>query len=88
MRAFVGLFTTSESARRYGERLIAGGQVTEFLVRRAELSQQATRPRRVGQVDTQSSNNAAPVNSKTSIESIPPSNEKVIAQATKRGELR
>jgi hypothetical protein len=46
-RVFVGLFTTSESARRYGERLIAGGQVTEFLVRRADLSQQATRPRRV-----------------------------------------
>jgi len=81
-RVFVGLFTTAESARRYGQRLIAAGRVTEFLVTRAELSQQATRPRRVVQVDTQSSNNAAPVDSKTSIESIPPSNAKVIAQPT------
>jgi hypothetical protein len=81
-RVFVGLFTTSESARRYGQRLIAAGLVTEFLVTRAELSQQATRPRRVVQVDTQSSSNAAPVNSKTRIENIPPSNAKVIAEAT------
>lgn len=50
-RVFVGLFTTSESARRYGERLMARGLVTEFLVRKAELSQQATRPRRVVQGD-------------------------------------
>jgi hypothetical protein len=80
-RVFVGLFTTSESARRYGQRLIAAGRVTEFLVTRAELSQQATRPRRVVQVDAQSSSDAAPVNSKTSIENIPPSNAKVIAQS-------
>lgn len=81
-RVFVGLFTTAESARRYGQRLIAAGRVTEFLVTRAELSQQATRPRRVVQVDTQSSSNAATVDSKTSIENAPPSNAKVIAQAT------
>lgn len=79
-RVFVGLFTTSESARRYGQRLIAAGRVTEFLVTRAELSQQATRPRRVVQVDTQSSSSVVSLNSKTSIENIPPSNAKVIAQ--------
>lgn len=81
-RVFVGLFTTAESARRYGQRLIAAGRVTEFLVTRAELSQQATRPRRVVQVDTQSSSNAATVNSNTSTEDIPPPNAKVIAQAS------
>jgi len=81
-RVFVGLFTTSESARRYGQRLIAAGRITEFLVTRAELSQQATRPRRVVQGDTQTSSNAATLNSKTSIEDTPPSNARVIAQTT------
>jgi len=81
-RVFVGLFTTIESARRYGQGLIAAGRITEFLVTRAELSQQATRPRRVLQVDKQSSSSAATVNSNTSMEIIPPSNAKVVAQAS------
>src|SRR6185436_18402803 len=81
-RVFVGLFTTSESARRYGQRLIAAGRITEFLVTRAELSQQATRPRRVVQIDKQSSSNAVSLNSKTSVENSSPSNAKVDAQAS------
>jgi hypothetical protein len=74
-RVFVGLFPTAESARRYGQQLIAAGRVTEFLVTRAELSQQATRPRRVVQGDT-------PVNSKTRIDDIPRSDARVMAQTT------
>lgn len=46
-RVFVGLFSTSAAARRYGENLIARGIVDEFLVRRADLDQGVTRPRRV-----------------------------------------
>src|SRR6185295_7956040 len=81
-RVFVGLFTTIESARRYGQRLIVAGRITEFLVTRAELSQQATRPRRVVQVDKQPSSNAATVISNTGMEIIPTSGARVIAQAT------
>jgi hypothetical protein len=46
-RVSVGLFSTITAARRYGESLIAKGIVNEFLVRRADLSQSAVRPRRV-----------------------------------------
>ncbi|HXF39861.1 MAG TPA: SPOR domain-containing protein, partial [Blastocatellia bacterium] len=81
-RVFVGLFTTIESARRYGQRLIVAGRITEFLVTRAELSQQATRPRRVIQIDKQPSSNAATVISNTGMEIIPTSDARVIAQAT------
>jgi hypothetical protein len=52
-RVFVGLFTRGESARQYGENLIARGLIAEFLVRRAELDQDATRPRRVSRPDGQ-----------------------------------
>jgi SPOR domain len=56
-RVSVGLFSTSTAARRYGESLIAKGIVNEFLVRKADLSQSAYRPRRVtagGSFDRQS----------------------------------
>lgn len=46
-RVFVGLFSSSTAARRYGESLIARGIVNEFLVRRANLDQTVFRPRRV-----------------------------------------
>ncbi|MEK6286010.1 MAG: SPOR domain-containing protein [Acidobacteriota bacterium] len=46
-RVFVGLFSTSEAARRYGENLVGRGVVDEFLVRRADPNQAVTRPRRV-----------------------------------------
>lgn len=50
-RVFVGLFSTSAAARRYGENLIARGIASEFLVRRADLDQGVTRPRRVTEGD-------------------------------------
>lgn len=46
-RIFVGLFPTTEAARRYGENLVGRGIVDEFLVRRADPNQAVTRPRRV-----------------------------------------
>lgn len=46
-RIFVGLFSTNSAARRYGEGLIARGIIDDFLVRKAEPGQAATRPRRV-----------------------------------------
>src|SRR3989442_8004195 len=51
-RVFVGLFSTGETARRYGEKLVARGLISEFLVRRADLNQAATRPRRVTPSDS------------------------------------
>src|SRR6185369_9581674 len=40
-------FETTNAARRYGEALVGRGIVSEFLVRKADLSQALTRPRRV-----------------------------------------
>ena len=60
-RVFVGLFDTVASAGRYGEALIGRGVIKEFLVRRADASQAAIRPRKVieGQTkETASSNDA------------------------------
>jgi hypothetical protein len=48
-RVFVGAFNTFDEARRYGERLVSRGLIAEFLVRNADLNQEATRPRRVTQ---------------------------------------
>lgn len=46
-RVFLGLFPSAEAARRYGDNLKTRGTVVEFLVRKAELNQGVTRPRRV-----------------------------------------
>jgi len=46
-RVFVGLFDTVASAGRYGKALIGRGVIKEFLVRRADASQAAIRPRKV-----------------------------------------
>ena len=46
-RVFVGLFPTSNAARRYGDNLIARGIVSDFLVKRPEPEQSIVRPRRV-----------------------------------------
>lgn len=46
-RVFVGIFSTGDAAHRYGEDLVARGVVDEFLVRRADLNQAFTRPKRV-----------------------------------------
>src|SRR5262249_3090095 len=48
-RVFVGTFNTVDEARRYGERLVVRRLIEDFLVRRADLNQEATRPRRVTQ---------------------------------------
>lgn len=45
-RVFVGLFTETTSARRYGESLISRGIISEFFVRKVDL-EMASRPRRV-----------------------------------------
>jgi hypothetical protein len=52
-RVFVGLFDTVASAGRHGEALIGRGVIKEFLVRRADASQAAIRPRKV--IDSQTS---------------------------------
>lgn len=46
-RVFVGAFFSSDEARRYGNHLVAERLIKEFLVKRAEANQEATRPRRV-----------------------------------------
>jgi hypothetical protein len=53
-RIFVGLYSTAEAARRGGESLIARGFINEFLVKRADPNQIATRPRSVTQSTPQS----------------------------------
>lgn len=54
-RVFVGLFPSAEAARRYGDNLKTRGTVVEFLIRKAELNQAVTRPRRVAPSDAGSS---------------------------------
>jgi len=56
-RVFVGLFDTVASAGRYGEALIGRGVIKEFLVRRADASQAAIRPRKV--IESQTNETAA-----------------------------
>jgi hypothetical protein len=51
-RVFVGLFNTTDAARRYGATLVARGIIQEFLVRRADPFQALTRPRRVADSDS------------------------------------
>ena len=46
-RVFLGLFETTYAAGRYGDALVARGIIKEFLVKRANLNQAATRPRKV-----------------------------------------
>lgn len=46
-RVFLGLFATPDAARRYGDNLKARRIIDEFLVRKADLNQSITRPRRV-----------------------------------------
>lgn len=57
-RVFLGLFASAEEARRYGENLKARGIIAEFLIRKAELNQAVTRPRRVAATGTGGSNTA------------------------------
>ena len=52
-RVFVGLFDTTDAARRYGVQLIARGIIKEFLVKKASLNQAVTRPRRVAGTNSQ-----------------------------------
>ncbi len=51
-RVFVGLFNTTDAARRYGATLVARGIIQEFLIRRADPFQALTRPRRVTDSDS------------------------------------
>jgi len=46
-RVFLGLFDTVAAAGRYGEALVGRGVIQEFLVKRADVSQAAIRPRKV-----------------------------------------
>jgi SPOR domain len=46
-RVFLGLFETTHAAGRYGDALVARGIIKEFLMKRANLNQAATRPRKV-----------------------------------------
>lgn len=52
-RVFVGLFDTTDAARRHGVTLVARGVIKEFLVKKAGLNQAATRPRKVAGSDSQ-----------------------------------
>ncbi|HXU37363.1 MAG TPA: SPOR domain-containing protein [Blastocatellia bacterium] len=53
-RVFLGLFPSAEAARRYGDNLKARGTIVEFLIRKAELNEAVTRPRRVTPSDAAS----------------------------------
>lgn len=52
-RVFLGLFDTTDAARRNGVTLVARGIIKEFLVKKADLNQSVTRPRRVAGSDSQ-----------------------------------
>jgi sporulation related protein len=58
-RVFLGLFASAEAARRYGDNLKTRGIIVEFLVRKAELNQAVTRPRRVIPGSTEPSESAS-----------------------------
>lgn len=45
-RVFLGFFETTYAAGRYGDALVARGIIKEFLVKRANLNQAASRPRK------------------------------------------
>jgi sporulation related protein len=51
-RVFLGLFPSAEAARRYGDNLKARGTIVEFLIRKAEMNEAVTRPRRVTPSDS------------------------------------
>ena len=46
-RVFLGLFDTLQAAGLFGDDLVARGVISEFLVKKADLNQAATRPRTV-----------------------------------------
>ena len=52
-RVFVGLFDTTDTARRYGVTLVARGTIREFLVKKADPILEFTRPRRVAGSDSE-----------------------------------
>lgn len=54
-RVFLGLFPSAQAARRYGDNLKTRGTIVEFLIRKAELNEAVTRPRRVTPSDGASS---------------------------------
>ena len=58
-RVFLGLFETTYAAGRYGDALVAGGIIREFLVKRADVNQAATRPRKV--IGSESQAKARPI---------------------------
>jgi hypothetical protein len=53
-RVFLGLFSSAQAARRYGDNLKTRGTIVEFLIRKAELNEAVTRPRRVTPSDAAS----------------------------------
>lgn len=55
-RVFVGVFTTTQAARRYGDSLISRGIISEFLIKRSELNQAVDRPRRIDTRDSHAGN--------------------------------
>lgn len=52
-RVYVGLFTATDTARRYGVTLVSRGIITEFLVKKADAILALTRPRRGANSDAQ-----------------------------------
>jgi hypothetical protein len=58
-RVFVGLFDTTDAARRYGVTLAARGIIKEFLVKKADPILALTRPRRAASSDSQVPNHAS-----------------------------
>jgi len=88
-RVFVGLFITSDDARRYGEKLVARGTVKEFLVKRADLSQAVTRPRRVTSSNTYvSSDPTATPPSEAQTQTTPAADSKLGIEASKHAPPR
>src|SRR6185369_13029303 len=46
-RVYLGIFSSTDVAQKYGARLLGRGIIREFFVRKAEFDQNVTRPRRV-----------------------------------------
>src|SRR6266478_2322434 len=71
-RVFLGLFPSAEAAKRYGDNLKTRGTIVEFLIRKAELTQAVTRPRRVTESDAGSSPTATISAHQSNTQSHPP----------------
>lgn len=73
-RVFLGLFSSTDAAQKYGAMLLGRGIIREFFVRKAEFDQSVTRPRRVSDLIPARITDLRPSSTKDRLE---PSNTKL-----------